>query len=370
MNDLFSEIEAEEMDQPASEAPPKEEERAELTAPAKPAKKKQRHVSMGTLAKMYVDQLMVGEMVDSYFVVHRCNLREFEKGSETRQFLTLRLGDRTGKVDAVLWNDAEQASHQVKEGRVVRVAGKVDTYKNEMQIRLDHIEPIADEQSIDATAFLPESPIPYEELTARFDRIIDEMSDPHCQALLRAFREDETIWKRFSNAPGAKMWHHPYLHGLLEHTLSVVDVARFIGNHYEGVNEDLLITGAVFHDCGKMDEFGYDYRIDYTTDGRLMGHVFMGAMWLERLIDRLPDFPAEKRRLLIHMVLSHHGERDKGAPVVPMTLEACLLHHIENMDAQIAAFQREMDKVADPQTEWTGFVNLIERQLYRGKPSS
>lgn len=313
--------------------------------------------------KTYVDELASGQAVDSIFVVHRATLREYDKG----HFLSLRLGDRTGKINAILWKQAEPAFASIREGGLVVVQGRVNLYKNELQITVDCIGPVEDASGIDPSAFLPESPYSLEDLEASFDRAIDDIADPDCKGLLKRFREDSTLWPRFASAPGAKLWHHPYLRGLLEHTLSVVHLARVIGGHYEGVDIDLLVTGAVFHDCGKLEEFLFDYRIDYSTDGRLMGHICMGALIVDRLIHQIPNFPVEKRRRLLHMVLSHHGEREKGAPITPMTLEACLLHHLENMDAQMAAFQREMNKASDSKSAWTGYINLIERSLYLGR---
>ncbi|MBZ0258930.1 HD domain-containing protein, partial [bacterium] len=142
-------------------------------------------------------------------------------------------------------------------------------------------------------------------------------------------------------------------------------MCRAAADNYPNINRDLLITGAVFHDSGKMDEFEYDFRIDYSTQGRLLTHVYMSAKLAEQLIERVEGFPSEKRLQLLHIILSHHGETERS-PVLPMTLEACLLHHVENMDAQIAAFQREMDKTSDDKA-WTGYVNLIGRYLYRGE---
>ncbi len=312
--------------------------------------------------KIFVDQIEIGDSIKSLFVVTRLNLREFDRG----KFLTLRLADKTGKISAILWDGAEDAFKQLKEGSLVVVNGKVNSYQNEPQITLKSIRAIEDTQDITSSDFLPESPRTLDEMIEEFDQMIESIEDQDFKALLTAFREDDSIWYKFSHAPGAKLWHHPYLHGLLEHTLSVVQLCRFIGQHYPAVNTDLLITGAVFHDSGKMDEFIYDFRIDYSTEGRLLGHIYIGTSLADRLMGNIPDFPIEKRRLLLHMILSHHGETERS-PVLPMTLEANLLHFIENMDAQTIAFTREMDKVKEEDQAWTGFVNLIQRFLYRGE---
>ncbi len=313
--------------------------------------------------KVFVEDLSIGDPVESIFAVTRLNLREFDRG----KFLTLRLSDKSGKISAVLWEQAEAVHKQLKEGGLVQVRGKVNSYQNEPQIALQSIHPLEDTSQINPQDFLPLSPIPLEQMVAQFDERITSLNDPDYKRLLLAFRSDP-IWEKFITAPGAKLWHHPYIHGLLEHTLSVVNLCLNIAPSYPPVNPDLLVTGAIFHDLGKSIEFDYKYRIDYSTEGRLLGHIYIGASFVERLIDSLDDFPFEKRKQLLHMILSHHGETDRS-PILPMTLEANLLHHIENMDAQMMAFMREMNKAREESAEWTSYVNLIERYLYLGEKS-
>jgi 3'-5' exoribonuclease len=314
--------------------------------------------------KIYVKDLEVGNSIHSIFAVTRFALREYDRG----KFLTLRLGDNTGKVNAILWDHAEETSKQLQDGIVVEIDGKVNSYKDELQITLKSIHPLADCSHLNPRDFLQASPIPQETLISEFEELIAGITDPDYHALLSEFRQDERLWGKFILAPGAKLWHHPYIYGLLEHTLSVMKLCRLIAPMYPHVDSDLLIAGAVFHDMGKIDEFVFDFRIDYSTDGRLLGHTFIGTLIVERLITQLPSFPEEKRRLLLHLILSHHGEIERS-PILPMTLEACLLHHIENMDAQMAALGREMNNVRSENKEWTGFVNLIQRYLYLGENS-
>lgn len=315
--------------------------------------------------KIYAADLKIGDDVDTIFVITRLTLREYDRG----KFLSLRLSDKTGKISAVLWENAESTSRLIRDGDLVQVRGKVNSYQDELQISLKAIQPVMDAKGIDPADFLPISPVPLEKMTEEFDAFIDSIADPHLMQLLQSFRRTPSLWDRFAKAPGAKMWHHPYIHGLLEHSLNVVNICRCVGPYYPGVNVDLLATGAVFHDLGKINEFEYRYRIDYSTEGRLLGHIYIGSAIVEKLIQGLPDFPEEKRRQLLHIILSHHGEVERS-PILPMTLEAALLHHIENMDAQMMAFIREMNKAREESQEWTGYVNLIQRPLYLGGNSS
>ncbi len=312
--------------------------------------------------KVWVKDIVSGQTIQSLFQITRIGLREFDRG----KFLLLRLGDKTGKVSAVMWEQAEEASKAIDEGDLVIVQGRAGIYQDEMQIKIKTIAKLEDLSQIDITDYLPSSTTPVEELIADFDEIIETISDEDYKELLISFRCDENLWNRFATAPGAKRWHHPYIHGLLDHTLSVVKICRLIAPFYPEINPDLLLTGAVFHDCGKLDEYIYDTKIDFSTEGRLIGHLFQGSFIVERLITQIDGFPKEKRTLLLHMMASHHGEIERS-PVFPMTIEACLLHHIENMDAQMTAIRREMNIAQKENKSWTRYINLMGRALYLGE---
>ena len=311
--------------------------------------------------KKYVSDLKVGEAVDTVFLLTRITLREYTKG----YFLSVRLSDKSGKISGVVWDDAEYLFEKVKEGDLVSIKGKVQKYQNEKQIQVEIMRKVEDMGTIDPANFLQVSPIPQEKLIIDFDIQIASVQDRDYRDLLVAFRNHKSFWAKFIQAPGAKLWHHPYLHGLLEHTLSAVKISSTVASSYKHVNRDLLMTGTIFHDIGKIEEFEYANKFDYSTDGRLLGHLFLGIRIVEELIDSIPDFPSEKRRLLLHMIASHHGDIERS-PIVPMTLEACLLHHIENMDAQMMAFEREMEKAREENLAWTNYVSLISRYLYVG----
>lgn len=312
---------------------------------------------------VFVNQLEESMSVQSIFVITQKNLREYDRG----KFLTLRLGDKTGKINAILWDKAEEIAKTIQEGDLVEIKGHVKIWRSERQITLGtNIRKVEDLSGVNPHDFLPVAPVPLEEMTAEFDSIVESMADEHCKALLGAFRGNAGIWEKFSAAPGGKMWHHAYLHGLLHHTLMVARQCDLIAPFHPRVDRDLLVTGAILHDSGKMDELVYNFNFDYSTMGRLLGHIFIGANLVEKLIEGIPGFPADTRQRLLHMILSHHGEIERS-PVTPMTIEACLLHHIENMDAQLSAFSRELGKAEAENQEWTGYVKLIDRYLYAGE---
>lgn len=312
-------------------------------------------------SKAWVEDLTVGQNVRSVFQITRMALRDYERG----KFLTLRLGDKTGKISAVMWDSAEEAYKMVKEGDIVQVSGRVGSYNNEKQVSIADIR-LIDKSSVNPFDFLPASAIPVEVLTQKFDQLLEGVQDPDLKSLLRLFRNDETLWKKFSVAPAAKRWHHPHLHGLLEHTLFVTRLCQLIAPMYPEVNQDILVAGAIFHDCGKIDELIYETHFDYSTKGRLVGHTFIGLLILERLISQLSEFPAEKKLHLQHILLSHHGDVERS-PILPMTLEANLFHFIDNMDSKMAGLTRELKKAKTEGNSWTEYIQLMNRYLYLGE---
>jgi 3'-5' exoribonuclease len=174
------------------------------------------------------------------------------------------------------------------------------------------------------------------------------------------------VARRFRQAPGGKTMHHDYIGGLLEHTVSVAGICRFLSSHYEGINADLLLAGALLHDIGKVHELSYEGAFEYTDEGRLLGHLYMGAEYVDRISASLPGFPAGKATLLKHMILSHHGELEYGSPKRPKTLEAVLLHFVENMDAKVTAFNDAIGDLREG-ARWTDYQRMFERYLFSGK---
>ncbi|MGE5662816.1 MAG: 3'-5' exoribonuclease YhaM family protein, partial [Deltaproteobacteria bacterium] len=196
------------------------------------------------------------------------------------------------------------------------------------------------------------------------------VGDAQLRALLTRVFPDPPVAetaRRFRQAPGGKRMHHDYIGGLLEHTVSVAAVCRFLAGHYERVNGDMLVAGALLHDIGKVEELSYEGAFDYTDEGRLLGHLYMGAEWVSGECAKVPGFPAEKTMLLKHMILSHHGELEYGSPKRPKTLEAVLLHFVENMDAKANAFLEAMDDLREG-ARWTDYQRMFERYLYAGPP--
>lgn len=305
-----------------------------------------------------------GDSVKGIYALAGCELREYQNG----KFMSLKLGDRTGKIRGVLWDGAEQIYVRLNVGDIVNVRGKVGNYQGVRQVQVHALEKVTDLEAIDPARFLPSVNGDPAAIAARFRELVESFTDEHYRALLLAFMEDEAVFGPFMQAPGAKQWHHAYLGGLLEHTVSMMEIADFLCRHYRNVNRDLVLAGAALHDLGKTVEYEYKTAIGYSDEGRLLGHITIADEIITRAIDAIEGFPREKGTLLRHLVLSHHGDKAPDSPRHPMTLEALLLHCIDYTDSQMAAFTREINKAHALGKRWTDYVNLIGRFLYAGDP--
>lgn len=312
------------------------------------------------MKQVFVDELKPGERIETEFAVGIKSLREL-KGEP---FITFELFDKTGKIDAVYWGgDSPFVSDEIKEGTILRITGTVQTYKGKNQIKIDKIK-VAGEGEYDISDFIASSPIPIEELWGSFLRGIEEIGDPNLRALFGLILSDEKMVRNLKEAPGGKKWHHSYRGGLLEHSLAVCRIALIGIKPYPTVDRDMVIAGALLHDIGKVKELTYDILIDFSEEGRLLGHIVLGALIVEDYIAKLENFPASTRKKLLHIIVSHHGDTLTGSPVKPMTVEAEVIYHADQLDAQANAFNRIIMRESAEGKTWSDYVHLKERYLY------
>ena len=286
--------------------------------------------------------------------------------SQTRQgssFLTLTLGDRTGTVEARVWERAEEVAPHFKEGDIVTIAGQAGTYKNQIQIQIHGLQ--RNTSPLDPSLFQESTPRDILQMFSELRNLSHRIENRHLRALIEGLLTDHGFISEFKKAPAAKTFHHNYRGGLLEHTLSVAQMAVLVAEHYPDLDGDLLLSGAIVHDIGKMDELTFDLHIDYSDQGRLLGHIVLGVLMVEEKLKALGDFPPELALRLKHLILSHHGELDLGSPKRPKFLEAFALHLIDDLDAKITGLSRFLrdDRQEGP---WTAFHNLLQRYLFKG----
>lgn len=314
----------------------------------------------------YVSGLCDGSRIDDIFLIHNKSLGYTQDGSP---FVRMRLGDRTGTIDAIKWDASEAACDAISSDEFIRVRGIVTTYNGRLQIKVDTFRPYNDR--IDPTDFLPRSEKDIDEMLAEFKKIIDSVEHPQLKALLDHFFKDQEFLSRFSTAPAAQKIHHAYIGGLLEHTLSAAKLCEFGASHFPGVDRDLLITGAVLHDIGKVEEFCWDKSIRYSDNGHLIGHVVIGAQMVKEAADTIEGFHPLLKSVMVHIILSHHGEKEWGAAKRPKVIEAIILHVLEDLDAKVNTFRQAVGKDA-PASEsdlWTERNWVFDRPLLKGLPS-
>lgn len=315
------------------------------------------------MKKTYVADLAVGGRVDELFVLVSRTLRDYAKG----QYLTMVLGDRTGTVNAVLWDEAESTFKSYKPGDLVRVSGPVGDYRGDPQIRVDRMG-LTDRRTADLSDFI-ETLANAAEVEAQLRTILATVSDPWLVKLIAAHLTDEPFMDRFRSATAAKSWHHAFHGGLLKHTTELVELAALVAPLFPEVNRDLVVTCAFLHDLGKIHEMQAELNIEYTTIGRLVGHIVIGnQMALDRMRE-IPEFPAALQLQIQHLILSHQGELNYSSPVTPKSLDAMLLHKLDDLNAQLNGMRKVIQQTRESGQEWSDWVRPLERQLWTGGPA-
>ncbi len=314
------------------------------------------------MKRLFVKDIKPGEPIESSFLVVRKDTGISRSGSP---YLILKLKDRTGEVDARVWNDAERFSERFERDDVVLVRGQTVPYQGGIQINVMDIKRLAEEE-FSIADYLPSARLKPQEMIRELDAIIDGIKDRHIKRLLKSIFEDQGIREKFMVAPAARSYHHPYVGGLLEHVLSLCRLSGLVASHYETINRDLLIAGAILHDIGKIQEISCTGSFEYTDEGRLLGHIMMGVELVDSKIKEIEGFPHELAMLLKHMILSHHGHLEFGSPKRPKTLEAMVLFYLDDMDAKVNAIEAVMEKKGG-RGNWSEYQRLFERYIYKGR---
>ncbi len=312
-------------------------------------------------AHLDIVNLRPGDFVDSIYLLEDFQIRPRRDGGS---FLTMVLRDATGKITGIMWeNFGTFRSGAIRESDYVRVTGEVLTHQNQLQIRVSKVEKVSDD-AVNPEDFLPVTPYPIEELEKEFWRFVAEIQDTEVESLVRSMFGKPRFWSKFRRAPSAVTMHQAYLGGLLEHTVGVTRNALRIAENYPTANRDLVLAGALLHDIGKTIEFCYDKKIAYTDIGRLIGHIPMGYAMIEYEAARLRTLSPRKKVLIQHIVLSHHGYLEFGSPKQPLTVEALIVHHADQLDAQLSTCLESAQR-SGANLKWE-YHPMFERFMYTG----
>ncbi len=316
--------------------------------------------------KVYINEIKENDHVDSLFLVKEKSSAVTKTGNT---YLKLKLVDRSGEIEGRIWTSVENVAESFEKDGFVHVMGKAVSFQERLQVNITSIESVREEEILFSDFF----PMTEKDIDGMFQSLLEigrQIKNPHLSQLLQLFWNDESFVNRFKIAPASKWLHHNYLGGLLEHTLSVAQVVLKIASHYNGLNMDLLLTAAIFHDLGKVDELSYHRSFDYSDEGRLLGHIILGIERVEDKIKQLPDFPKDLSTLLKHFLLSHHGQYNWGSPKKPMTLEAVLLHFLDDMDAKINGIQQFIKKEVPEGARWSTYHRAFEQYFYAPPPGN
>ena len=314
------------------------------------------------MKKQFISDIKAGDWVDDIFVLSEKILSQKRDGDN---FLNVTLSDKTGTLKGVVWDNVDQIAAGITSGDFAYVNGSVSDYKGALQVVIKKMDPYSPDR-IDASDFLPQTSRDIERMFKRLLKRVDSITTDYLKALIDAFFNDKEFVNKFKTAPAAKKMHHAYIGGLLEHTLSMSSLADKIAGHYSGVNRDLLLSGAILHDIGKIEEFEYQSKIDYSDKGRLLNHIVIGIKMVDDKLSEIKNFPEDQMLLLKHMIVSHHGTREFGSPEPPKTIEAILLNYIDEIDSKVKAV-RDFIASEDPDETWTSYHRLLERHFYKGK---
>ncbi|MCB5246933.1 MAG: HD domain-containing protein [Candidatus Cloacimonetes bacterium] len=303
---------------------------------------------------------LVGKEVIGFYLVAEKELRD----GKNDQYLRLRLQDRSGTLAAYIWKAAKTTSETFSTGDVVKVKALVNNYKDQIQLNVSQIR-FADHSEYNIEDFVARSKKDPDALAEKFFAFVDKVENVWLNKLLRAIFDDKETFARFLDAPAAKGWHHNYMHGLIEHTVTVATLCDFVSELYP-VNRDLLLSGALLHDFGKVFEYSSKPVIDFTEVGRLIGHLSLSDQFICEQARLITGFPDDVLLNLRHLILAHHGEYEKASVRLPQTLEALVLHLCDNLDAQSVGVAQLLE-AAPENAVWTEYDKLNNRYYHLTK---
>jgi 3'-5' exoribonuclease len=308
----------------------------------------------------FVTDLGSEQSITSFFLVHEKEIRNTREG---KAYLRLELGDRSGTIEARMWDQFDAVVKDVNRDDFVKVQARVEIYRNKPQLSLQNLR-LAKPEEIDLADFLPQTKADVGKLYAELLEYAGSIANPWLKKLTTGILSDPKIAVRYKRAPAAKVMHHAYLGGLLEHVVGLCGLAKQIAAHYPELDVDLLLTAAILHDVGKLDELCYERAIGYTVEGQLLGHIVMEFETVSKAIDSIEGFPPNLKTVVQHMLISHHGQYEFGSPKLPMIREAMAFHYMDDLDSKLAAVRAAL-ALDTGEPEWSAYSGALGRKFLR-----
>ncbi|MFQ6008475.1 MAG: 3'-5' exoribonuclease YhaM family protein [Candidatus Zixiibacteriota bacterium] len=307
-----------------------------------------------------IKDLVLDDTVTSFFAVRKKEVREYTRG----QYVSLELGDCTGRIAAVIWEPDHFCLTELAEGMVIKARGVVGEYNNKRQLTINRVR-LAQEGEYVIEDILPHSAEPVEQRRTRILSLTEKIENSYIKRLVESFWDDEKFFNDFLKAPAGKLWHHAYVGGLSEHSANVAELALRVSCGYDFLNQDYLIFGGLLHDAGKIKQFATTTMIDYTDEGRLVGHISIADTWVCKRAAKIETFPESLLTKLRHIILSHQGTHEYASPILPQTPEAFVVFYCDEIDAKLGAINRIRERHGGK--GWSDYVKLLERYLYFGE---
>jgi len=307
-----------------------------------------------------IKDFVLNNTVTAFVAVRRKDVKEYNGNT----FISFEFGDASGRIQGVWWEPERFAVEELATGDIVKVKGTVSEYRGKAQLKVGKLRKAKDEE-YSLADILPHSIFTKEELKARILSLTERVENGHIRKLLELFWSDEQFFDEYLKASGGKLWHHSFIGGLAEHSLNVTELCLDISKRYQHLDRDLLIFGGLFHDMGKVYQYKITSYIDYSDEGRLIGHISMADSLITKKAAEIESFPPVVLMKLRHMILSHHGQIEYASPVVPQIPEAFVLYYVDELDAKMGAVDRIREKTGG--TGWSEYVHLIGRHLYFGE---
>ena len=299
------------------------------------------------------------QTVTSNFVVASKQVKTKKNGEF---YLAVILADRTGQMQANMWDNVGDSLNAFEQDDFVKVKGMVQKYNGRWQLTIHKVRKLGDTE-IDHTDYLPKTSKDIDQLWRTLGEFVETFENPWLKQLVQNFMADEAIATAYKNAPAAKTLHHAYVGGLLDHVVSLFTVCDLASRNYPQVNRDLLLTGAFLHDIGKIHELSYQRSISYTTKGQLLGHMIIELEMLHEKLSHIPDFPDELKILIEHLIISHHGQYEFGSPKLPMFPEALMLHYLDDLDSKMEGMRAQFERDSELETPWSNYNPSLGRPL-------
>jgi len=304
--------------------------------------------------------LKKGDSLNHFLVVTKSELRLTKTN---KQYLSLDLGDKSLTINAILWDNFEEFSTNLKPGIVVKVKGMIDEFQGIAQIRIAAIRLVKQSDGITSADFQAHSKRDFEEMKNEIEKRIAKIDEPNLKSLMGIIFTGDR-YEKFLNVPAGKSWHHSYIHGLLEHTLEIIKICDLMCDIHPVINRDILICGAMLHDFGKTEELSFEPVFEYTDKGKLLGHIVISAMLVNEESKKITGFPEDLRDCLLHVILSHQGKLEFASPVVPKTLEAITLYQADELSAKVNAYKNAIINEQKNDSKWTRYINLVSTELF------